>query len=134
MIPEKGSYLTRNLDDSVAKVPGVAVEVSFNTLQDITKELTTVIVSLIQTKKMTTEAENKLNQIEEAIEKTRAFMDSIQSTSTKDRYKHISLLHALDHSYRLAKALREQNPNTLQLQPVLTEKWLHVLEEVLLTY
>ncbi|MFJ7951258.1 Na/Pi cotransporter family protein [Lysinibacillus sp. NPDC096418] len=133
MIPEKGSYLTRNLDDSVAKVPGVAVEVSFNTLQEITKEVTAVIVALIQTKKMTTESENKLNQIEEAIEKTRAFMDSIQSTSTKDRYKHISLLHALDHLYRLAKALREQNPNTLQLQPALTEKWLHVLEEVLTT-
>lgn len=133
MIPEKGSYLTRNLDDSVAKVPGVAVEVSFNTLQGIAKELTTVIISLIETKKMTTESENKLNQIEEAIEQTRAFMDSIQSTSTKDRYKHISLLHALDHLYRLAKALREQNPNTLQLQPALTKKWLRVLEEVLVT-
>lgn len=133
MIPEKGSYLTRNLDDSVAKVPGVAVEVSFNTLQDIAKEMTTVIVSLIQTKKMTNETENKLNEIEEAIEKTRAFMDSIQSTSTKERYKHISLLHALDHLYRLEKALREQNPNTLKLQRALTERWLHVLEEVLVT-
>ena len=50
MIPEKGNYLTRNLDSSVAKLPGVAVEVSFNTLQDITKEMTTVLVSLIQGK------------------------------------------------------------------------------------
>ena len=50
MIPEKGNYLTRNLDNSVAKLPGVAVEVSFNTLQDITKEMTTVLVSLIQGK------------------------------------------------------------------------------------
>ncbi len=49
-------------------------------------------------------------------------MDSIQSTSKKDRYKHISLLHALDHLYRLAKALREQHPNSLQLQPMLTKK------------
>ncbi|MET4561418.1 phosphate:Na+ symporter [Lysinibacillus parviboronicapiens] len=132
IIPEKGSFLTRNLDDSVAKVPGVAVEVSFNTLQDITKELTTVIIMLIRSQKRTTEADSKLNQIDEAIEKTRLFMDSIQSTSKKDRYKHISLLHALDHLYRLAKALREQHPNSLQLQPMLTKKWLTVLEEVLL--
>lgn len=131
MIPEKGNHLTRNLDDSVAKIPGVAVEVSFNTLQDITKELTIVIISLIRSKKMTTEAESKLNLIDDAIEKTRLFMDAIQSTATKDRHKHISLLHALDHLLRLTKALREQNPSAFQLHATLTQKWLEVLEEVL---
>ncbi|GLC89779.1 Na/Pi cotransporter family protein [Lysinibacillus piscis] len=131
LIHEKGNHLTRNLDDNVAKIPGVAVEVSFNTLQDITKELTTVIVALIQGKKMTAELEGKLAQIDEAINKTRLFMDAIQSTSTKDRYKHIALLHALDHLYRLAKALHEQQPSTFQLQEALTQKWLDVLEKVI---
>lgn len=132
MIPEKGNYLTRNLDSSVAKLPGVAVEVSFNTLQDITKEMTTVLVSLIQGKKRTAETDSRLAQIDEAIEKTRLFMDAIQSSSQKERYKHIALLHALDHLYRLSKALREQHPNAFQLQETLTQKWLEVLEKVLL--
>jgi len=132
MIPEKGNHLTRNLDVSVTKLPGVAVEVSFNTLQDITKEVTTVLISLVQGKKRTTEIDSKLAQIDDAIEKTRLFMDAIQSSSQKERYKHIALLHAIDHLYRLTKALREQHPNAFQLQATLTQKWLEVLQEVLL--
>lgn len=48
-------------------------------------------------------------------------MDAIQSSSQKERFKHIALLHALDHLYRLSKALREQHPNAFQLQETLTQ-------------
>jgi len=131
MIPEKGNHLTRNLDDSVTKLPGVAVEVSFNTLQEITKELTTVLIALIRGKKRTAEIENQLTQIDDAIEKTRLFMDAIQSSSKRERSKHIALLHALDHLYRLSKSLHDQNPTAFQLQTALTQQWLEVLEKVL---
>ncbi len=58
-------------------------------------------------------------------------MDTIQSTSAKERHKHIAMLHTLDHLTRLIKVLREQNKvAALSLQERLMNDWYGIITSI----
>lgn len=131
MIPEKENVLTRHLDPQIVSIPAVAIEVSFKTLLAMVQEVTKALATLLQAKKVTIEYEKKMHDVEEAITITKGFLDTIQSKSTKDRQKHLAILHALDHLNRLVKVMREQQKvEAIYLQKQLMEKWQEVLLNV----
>ncbi|TSI06679.1 Na/Pi cotransporter family protein [Lysinibacillus sp. BW-2-10] len=108
LLPEKENALTRNLDANLVSVPAAALEVSYTTLVQLMKQLTNALLEFLQTKKVTPNFEKKVAEVEEAVEITRQFLDSVQSNSSKIRNKHIDILHTLDHVSRLIKVFREQ--------------------------
>ena len=131
IVPERENALTRNLDDSLLKMPSVAMDVSFKTLRDIMIELTNALYKLMDAKKVTVEYEKKMLEVEEAIDITRQFLDGVQVTSTRERQKLISILHTLDHLSRLIKVLREQQKvEAIYLQEKLMHKWHGILSEI----
>ena len=108
LLPEKENALTKDLDSNLVSVPSAALEVSYKTLIQMMKQLTRLLLELIQTKKVPPYFDKKLDEVEEAIEITRKFLDSVQSSSTKIRNKHIDIIHALDHLHRLVNVFREK--------------------------
>ena len=131
IVPERENKLTRNLDDSLLNVPSVALDVSYKTLRDIMIQLTLVIKMLINEKKVTTEYDKKMLELEDAIDKTREFLSGLQSTSNRERNKHICILHTLDHLRRLLKVLGEQQKiEAINLQDKLIMRWHDTLNEV----
>ncbi|MEK3765387.1 MULTISPECIES: Na/Pi cotransporter family protein [unclassified Solibacillus] len=128
LVPERENVLTQDLDDSLKEMPSVAIEVSFKTMRDIMVELTTAQQLLMDSKKVTMEYEKKILKVEEALEITRKFLDSILVTSKREHLKLISILHTLDHLHRLIKVLREkQNVEAFYLQEKLMLDWQEML-------
>lgn len=131
IVPERENALTRNLDSSLIVVPSVALDVAFKTLREMMVELTNAQLILMDTKKVTVEYEKKLREVEDAIEITQKFLDSIQSISAKERHKHIAMLHTLDHLTRLIKVLREQKRvAALSLQEQLISEWNGIITSI----
>ncbi|WP_332651474.1 Na/Pi cotransporter family protein [Lysinibacillus sp. 54212] len=131
IIPERENALTRNLDDSLLKMPSIAMDVCFKTLRDMMVRLTDVLLSIIMKRKVTVESEKSMIEVEEAIEITREFLNKVQSTSKKERNKHLCILHTLDHLGRLIKVLREgQIIHAISLQETLIRQWQDVLEDI----
>ncbi|MEO4054647.1 Na/Pi symporter [Solibacillus sp. CAU 1738] len=131
IVPERENALTRNLDSGLVAVPSIALDVAFKTLREMMVELTNAQLLLMETKKVTVEYEKKIREVEEAIEITRKFLDSILSTSSKERHRHIAILHTLDHLTRLIKVLREQQKiEVLSLQEKLMTDWNEILMSI----
>lgn len=131
IVPEKENALTRYLNPNIVSVPAVAIDVSFKTLIEITKELTDALLQMLAAKKVTEKYDKRLNAVDEAIDKTRQFLDSIESHSSRDRQKHIELLHTIDHLSRLTRVLREKEMlESPYVQQKLTEKWIDVFVDM----
>ncbi|KYG92073.1 Na/Pi symporter [Metasolibacillus sp. FSL H7-0170] len=131
IVPERENVLTRNLDTKLLEVPSVALDVSFKTIRDIMAVLTTAQSALMATKKITADYERKIDEVEEAIKITHDYLNAIQSTSQRERNKHIAILHTQDHLVRLVKVLREQQQlEALVLQPQLMTEWQEILASV----
>ncbi len=128
IVPENENTLTSHLNTNLISIPPLAIDVSFKTLLEIVKELTDAFVILMENKKITVQYERKMQQVEEALDITLHFLESIESSSAKDRHKHIAILHALDHISRLVKVLQErQKVEAMYLQKYLIEKLFAVL-------
>lgn len=131
IVPERQNALTRNLDNSLIAMPSVAIDVTFQTMREIMIELTVAQQILMKSKKVTIEFEKKLLEVEEALEITRKFLDSILVTSKRERQKLISILHILDHLQRLIKVLREQQKvEALSLQEKRMQEWQEMLSKI----
>lgn len=131
LIPERENALTRNLDDSLLSVPSIAMDVCYKTLRDMIVRLTDVLLSIIKDRKVSAESERKMSEIEEAIEITRDFLNKIQSTSKKERNKHLCILHILDHLSRLIRVLQEGKIiHAISLQEKLILQMQDVLENI----
>lgn len=132
LVPEKENRLTKHLDDSITHMPAIALQVGFDTLQQLLKELTEVVMLLIREKRTTDLYERRIAEVEHALEETRHFLAMVQSTNVRDREKHLNLMHVTDHIARLLKVLRDQqHAEAVYLQHETMASFYEVLEEVL---
>lgn len=131
IIPERENVLARNLDESLANEPSVAIDVAYKVLRDMMIQLTDALHVLLTQKKATIEYEKKLREVGEAIDIMRAFLKLIRSNSAKERNKLIIILHSLDHFTRLIKMLRaKQKLDAIYLQEQLIGEWHNLLTEI----
>lgn len=107
MLPERANALTRNLDDQLVSIPSAALEVAYQTLLQMMKQLTDAILELIEAKKGTGSFEKKVREVEAAIVEIRKFLNEVQSDSARLRNQHVAIIHVLDHITRLVSVLRE---------------------------
>jgi len=109
IVPERGSVLTRNLDDSIVEVPAVAVETARRTVNGIAVEIINGVQVLLEEKGRQEWAVRILREADHALLRTRQFMSNIKSGPDTDRVhrEHISVLHAIDHLDRLIDACWE---------------------------
>lgn len=132
IVPEKENRLTKHLDDSITNMPAIALQVGFDTLQQLLKELTQVVMLLIREKRSTDAYEKRVVEVEIALEETRRFLAMIQSSNVRDREKHLNLMHVTDHLARLIKVLRDQqHAEAVYLQNETMENFNGVLERVM---
>ncbi|WP_198936683.1 Na/Pi cotransporter family protein [Anoxybacillus kestanbolensis] len=131
LLPEKANALTRNLDDQLVSIPSAALEVAYQTLLQIMKQLTDAILELLDAKKVTSSFEKKVRDVEEAILSVRKFLNEVQSDSTKLRNQHVAIIHVLDHITRLVSVLREQQKvEGIFHHEKLMKKWHKTLEQI----
>ncbi len=116
LVPQRGPVLTRHLDRLVLTVPAVAVEAARRTVAGSLEALcTSMLDTRDQTangRRMRTAAhENLRTQITEAMEGTRIFLSELAEppASKEERRRLAATLHALDHTARLAEAIREDD-------------------------
>ena len=109
IVPERGSVLTKNLDDSIAEVPAVAVETARRTVNGIAIEIIHGVQSLLEETARQEWAVRTLREADHALLRTRQFMSHVKSGPDTDRVhrEHISVLHAIDHLDRLIEACWE---------------------------
>lgn len=132
IVPKKENRLTKHLDDSITNMPAIALQVGFDTLQQLLKELTQVVMLLIREKRSTDAYEKRVVEVEIALEETRRFLAMIQSSNVRDREKHLNLMHVTDHLARLIKVLRDQqHAEAVYLQNETMENFNGVLERVM---
>lgn len=131
LLPERANALTRNLDDNLVSAPSAALEVAYQTLLQMLKQLTEAIIELIEMKKGTASYEKKVKEVEEAIVILRNFLNEVQSTSSKLRRKHVAILHVLDHLTRLVNVLRDQQKTeAIYHQEKLMNRWQKLLVKI----
>ena len=131
MVPDRINTLTRFLDESLVGEPSIAIEVSYKTLRDMMIEVTNAQHILLTNKKVSSEYEKKMINVEEAIEVLRKFLNQIQTNSSKERNKLVVILHSLDHITRLTKVLREQQKiEAIYIQERLLGEWYDLLSEI----
>jgi len=108
LVPERGSALSRYLDPSVAAITPVAVEAARRALAGVARLTAAALRLRLAGRKA--EAEHQLGQARAALEEVRTFLAAVRSEgeSRRLRLRHLSVLHALDHLQRLAKAASEQ--------------------------
>lgn len=97
LVPQRGSVLTQHLDHSVLVVPAVAVEAARRTVA-------AVLAALCRSQKPGVPEEI------EALHQTRAFLSSVSDppASAAEAQRLTEVLHALDHTLRLADALQPE--------------------------
>lgn len=131
LVKEKENALTRHLDLNLVSIPAVALEVAFQTLIEITKELADVLLQMLASNKVSEKHEKRLQAVEEAIDQTRLYLDEIPSNASRERQKHIELLHTIDHLSRLVRVISEfsmlESPYVKQK---LNDKWADVLVDM----
>ena len=109
MFPEKGSYLTRNLDSSVARVAPIAVEAARRAVVNIAALLIETLRKFVHAEILYDKLSTKNEEVYRALREVGNFLEGIPSqpgaASVHDL--HLSLLHSVDHLERLVESLRE---------------------------
>jgi phosphate:Na+ symporter len=120
LVPDRSPPLTRNLDPSLHSVAPVAVEAARRTVADIAALAISVLRARMERATGTAGAEPApaaadLAPAIAAVEQTRAFLSGVRSSpDAPDEYgRHLTVLHALDHTERLLDALRNPQPDRL---------------------
>lgn len=130
-LPERPNALTEHLDRSLLSIPAVAFEVTFQTLVRIVDELTDLLLQMLAEPRVTDAHHRRIRLVEEAVEKTASYVGSIQSSSDKDRERHIELLHAIDHLNRLVNVLKEPDMiSSAYVKEKLNEQWIDVFVDM----
>ncbi len=117
-IPDRGLVLTRRLDESSLAVSSIALEAAHDTILEIMQHLLDVIQLLLTNKTTFDRVAEQFSTYGRAIDQTRTFMHSVHSdpTNAEQYERHISVLHALDHTQRLLTAISERNFHVLYQQ------------------
>ena len=108
-IPERGSALTRNLDDSVTKVAPVAVETARRTVIGIAALVMGSLRRLVLAEVTYRDIADDIEGAQTALAETGRFLGKVssESASAEVHHQHISVLHAIDHLERLTDACKE---------------------------
>jgi phosphate:Na+ symporter len=128
LVPERGSALTRNLDDSVRAVPEVAVEAARRTVREIAARIVAEAALRLGAAEGRGAPRGGLDPLEEpdrALDEVRRFLGGIRSSPDAgvSYRRHLSVLHAIDHLERLTGALRDPvAPAAVPTDPELTRQ------------
>jgi phosphate:Na+ symporter len=110
IIPERGPYLTRHLDNSLINIPSVALETVRRTIIDITIASIDIVREIIQSETISTSLKSRLDEAGHALNATRRFLGNIRTlkgTSPHFSSRFISIMHAVDHVDQLIIACWE---------------------------
>jgi phosphate:Na+ symporter len=100
IIPERGPYLTRHLDDSLVNVPSVALETVRRTIIDITIASIDIVREMIDSETVSPVMKKRLREVGNALGETRGFLGKIKTqkgASSVFSSRFISIMHAVDH-------------------------------------
>ena len=100
IIPERGPFLTRHLDDSLVNVPSVALETARRTIIDITITSIDIVREMIDAETVSPAIKQRLREVGNALGETRRFLGKIKTqkgASSEVGSHFISILHAVDH-------------------------------------
>lgn len=109
IIPERVMLLTRNLDDTVVKLPDVAIEASRRTVITVAVLLIEAVRGLVLERRPYGEIADKIDDADRALAETGRFLGKVrtQPELAGVHTRHLSVLHAVEHLERLAEACRE---------------------------
>ena len=110
IIPERGPYLTRHLDDSLIHIPSVALETVRRTVIDITIASVDIVREMITSENITDAMKTRLDKTGQALNETRRFLGKIRTlkgSSPMFTSRFISIMHAVDHVDQLIIACWE---------------------------
>jgi phosphate:Na+ symporter len=100
IIPERGPYLTRLLDDSLVTVPSIALETVRRTIIDITIASIDIVREMIDFEMVSPVTKRRLREVGGALAETRRFLGKIKTQkdeSSAFSSRFISIMHAVDH-------------------------------------
>ncbi|WP_160058179.1 Na/Pi cotransporter family protein [Alkalicoccus saliphilus] len=135
LIPERKTetYLGY-LDESVAELGPVAVEALRRTLRRMMRDCAAVTSSALNTSPVTFEGNRVLNQVETELVEMQKFLTKVSlnepSASSEAYEARVSLVHAMDHTDRWVKALREGETYQKALKEGQTEKFVYELQKI----
>jgi phosphate:Na+ symporter len=105
-VPERGDSLDRHLDDSVTAIPMVAVEVARRTT--LAASAVSLRAAWSQIAPVSVPRTELVPEAQGALTHTRRFLAAVRTSDGEDTYRrHLAVLHAIDHSERLAEAALE---------------------------
>jgi phosphate:Na+ symporter len=111
LVPDRGPALTRFLDESVTRMPAVALESASRTVEGAAAELVEILRAAAAQPLRRAIPRDRLDAADAALAETRRFMAAISaSEGTPERERHLSLLHAIDHLDRLIERLASHTP------------------------
>jgi phosphate:Na+ symporter len=109
-IPDRGPYLTRHLDSSLANLPQVAVEAARRVIIDITIMSIDIVREMIVSERISQVSRNRLGEVGDALRETRRFLGRIKAlkgASQEFSNRFIGIMHAVDHVDQLIIACWE---------------------------
>jgi phosphate:Na+ symporter len=110
LVPDKGPYLTRHLDSSIANVPSVALETVRRVIIDITIASIDIVREMIVSESISALSKTRLREVGDALSDTRRFLTTLKTlkgTSPVFGNRFISIMHAIDHVDQLVIACWE---------------------------
>jgi phosphate:Na+ symporter len=110
LIPDKGPYLTRHLDNSLVNMPSVALETVRRVIIDITITSIDIVREMIISEKISASSKSRLKEVRDALNETRRFLGGIRAfkgESPAFGNRFVSIMHAIDHVDQLIIASRE---------------------------
>lgn len=100
IIPDRGPYLTRFLDNSLINIPTVAIETVRRTIIDITIASIDMVREMIEKEMISSDVKGRLKEVGNALNETRRFLGKIKTqkgASTVYSSHLMAVMHALDH-------------------------------------
>ena len=109
IVPQRGPELTKHLDRTVARLGPVATEAARRAAAEIGQELCGVSRDLLKRDGLPAQRQ-RLSAVEEAVERSREFMATLDPPADGEAERRASVLHALDHLSRLTGVARHVPP------------------------
>jgi phosphate:Na+ symporter len=110
LIPDRGPYLTRHLDNSIANMPSVALETARRVIIDITTASIDVVREMIISERVSASSKSRIKELRNALIETRRFLGNLKmlkGVSPDAGKRFVSIMHAVDHVDQLIIASRE---------------------------
>jgi phosphate:Na+ symporter len=131
LIADKGPTPTRYLDESVTRMPSVAVEAARRTVMEVGASIIDRLRSIAAAPERRHEPDSLLQDADRALADTRRFLARIDASGLPgDRSRYLSLLHAIDHLDRLIERLADYRPRVGIVDAVFHELRLRAAAEL----